>query len=327
MDEEVKKLTRRDMLLSGVGLAGTFSALSPHFIPALAHARGDVHEKKATKKTSNTDEWKRVAEVFGTKGTIQPGDVLMIDLPRSDARWTVFGIEVKPELGFDTEISFQHISSEVIVKWEMVLLDEEVSPVMDALFNEQDLKPSATTLNALHNHFLEERPTAKFLHGTAIGDPIHIAKALRRALERSKTPFGRSNESGTTGLPDKHIEETLRGQGLVTDGVLSVSVDRKETFKELGVSLESAMQVQSLLNFQALGHGKAATVAEIIVLPGEADAVARTFRKSRLFRVTTLHNHELFLEPNAYYVHAWGVGDSIELAHVEQEALSHINRK
>ena len=84
---------------------------------------------------------------------IESGDVLLIDLPRSDQSWTLFGVSVKPEIGFDTEITFQHIDNGAIVKWEFCLLDSEVNPVLDSLFN-QGLKPDVTNLNALHNHFL-----------------------------------------------------------------------------------------------------------------------------------------------------------------------------
>jgi hypothetical protein len=54
---------------------------------------------------------------------------------------------------------------------------KEVNPVLSSLFN-QNLQPRTTNLNAIHNHFLEEEPDVKFIHGTAIGDPVHTARAL-----------------------------------------------------------------------------------------------------------------------------------------------------
>ncbi|MFL5707275.1 MAG: DUF1259 domain-containing protein [Ktedonobacteraceae bacterium] len=56
--------------------------------------------------------------------------------------------------------------------------------MLDSLFH-QELQPRVTNLNAIHNHWLELTPHIKYLHGTATGDPVHIAKALRDALEHS----------------------------------------------------------------------------------------------------------------------------------------------
>src|SRR5581483_7492192 len=281
----------------------------------------------SSSQSMDTDaEWKKVAAVFETQGTIEPGDVLLIELPRSDIHATIFGVPIKPDLALDTEITFQHIDNKAIVKYEFVLRDEEVNPVLDALFS-QYLQPATTTLNAIHNHFLEMTPHIKFLHGTSIGDPLDIARALRKALSRTGTPFGQSSApSDHLGFNPKQIEQIIGGTGMISDDVLSVSVERVEKIRELGVTLQPAMQVESMANFQSIGNDRAAVAGEIIVLPQEADAVARSLRSSGLF-VTALHNHELFIEPNFYYMHTFGTGLSVELAKAVHEALEHTHSK
>src|SRR5581483_9940483 len=127
-------------------------------------------------------------------------------------------------------------------------------------------------------------------------------------------------QSGGPGFNARQVTQIVGGSGMITDSVLSVSVERVETIRELGVTLRPAMQVESVLNFQSIGGGKAAMAGEIIVLPQEADAVARSLRSSGLF-VTALHNHELFIEPNFYYMHTFGTGLSVELAKAVHEAL------
>lgn len=318
MKNRKKFLMRRKMLIAGAGLAalGTTNIMSPQLKSSFAAETTASH----TKSKLPVDA---IEDVFGVEGTVEPGGVLLIDLARSDLHPTLFGVSIHPDAGFDTEITFQAISSsQAIVKWEFCLLDKEVNPVLDAVFA-QDLQPQKTNLNALHNHFLEVQPEVKFIHGTAIGGPVEIAKALRHALEHSHQPF-KSSGPGHTGLPNEEITEIVGGTSMISDSVLTVSVDRKDRFRELGVSLEPDMQVDSTINFQSIGNGKAATVIEIPVLSQEADAVARVLRQRDIF-VTALHNHELFIEPDLYYIHAFGTGSPLELARDVHAALKQTN--
>lgn len=108
--------------------------------------------------------------------------------------------------------------------------------------------------------------------------------------------------------------------------VLSVSVERKETIQELGIVLQPAIQVESMFNFQSLGGGKAAVNTEFIVVPSEVDAVARTLRRQGII-VVAIHNHELFTQPNFYYLHAFGTGSPLALGQSLREALNQTNSK
>ncbi len=180
-------------------------------------------------------------------------------------------------------------------------------------------------VNALHNHYLELNPKIKYLHGTTIGDPVQVAKELRAALRHSHQPFV-SSSPGNTGLPNKEITEIIGGMSMISDSVLSVDVEHKGTFRELGIVLQPAMQLESLLNFQSIGNGKAAESFEVVVLPQEADAVIRTMREHTIY-FTALHNHELFIEPNLYYIHGFATGEPLELARATRDALNHTNSK
>jgi hypothetical protein len=101
------------------------------------------------------------------------------------------------------------------------LLDAEVTPVLSVLLRE-GLSPSITTFNALHNHWLQITPEIKFLHGTALGNAVAIARALRTALQQSATPIGPSEPPGDTGLPNDQIAHIVGGTGMVSDSVLVI---------------------------------------------------------------------------------------------------------
>jgi hypothetical protein len=88
----------------------------------------------------------------------------------------------------------------------------------------------------------------------------------------------------------------------------------------------SLVVLEWTFNFQSIGGGRVAMAGEFIVLPQEADVVARSLRSSGLF-VTALHNHELFIEPNFYYLHTFATGDPIARARAIREALNHTHSK
>ncbi len=315
MDNQDKQITRREVLIaSTVGMVSLASKTAPVFAQ---------QSQASSVEIDATDQvWKEVAAVFGVQGTVESGNVLLIDLPRTEIHPVAFGIPLHTEIGFDTEITFQHAGTISIVKYEFILLDNEVMPVLKALFA-QNLQPSTTVLNALHNHFIELTPKIKFLHGTSIGDPVKIAHALREVLSHSGQRFV-SSSPGNTGLPDKEIEKVIGGVGTTSGGVLSITVERKEKFRELGIALESSMQLEAMFNFQSIGKEQAVVIAEFVLLPSEVDAVARTLQ-GHGFSIMALHNHELFIQPTLYYLHSFHTGSSLILAQAIRNTLNKTN--
>jgi hypothetical protein len=211
------------------------------------------------------------------------------------------------------------------MKFEVVLLDPEVNPVLSAWFK-QNIKPELEVFTALHNHYLGDSPQIRFMHGFALGDETKIAHALYKALkENSGTPFGHGEEPpGDPGFDWKKVADILGGTPELTNGVLTVSVSRKEDFRQRGVKLPSEMEVESELSFPSIGGGKVATIDEFVVLKNEADPVARELRR-RDTLVTALHSHELDVDPNVYYIHSWATGDPLKLARDLRAALNHTN--
>ncbi|MFL6351413.1 MAG: DUF1259 domain-containing protein [Bryobacteraceae bacterium] len=174
---------------------------------------------------------------------------------------------------------------------------------------------AGTRVNALHNHFIGISPEVKFMHGTAIGDPVTIAQALYGALKNnSGQPFA-SSPPLETQLPNPQITQIIGGTSMISGRVLTVDVERKERFEELNVPLEPASQIESNFHFQAVGGGAAIVNAEFVLRPNEVDVVAETI-SSNTFQISAVHNHELFIKPRLYYLHSGATGGPIFLAQV-----------
>jgi len=336
--QPASRLTRRQLLGAGAGITGAL--LASGVLPALAQqAPSNVYLPLVQATTSDTNtatvedaskkyNWKKVEEAFGnTKGMLESDGVFKIDLPRTDIQATINGIAVKPEFALTGEVTFQHKSSRDAMKFELALLDPEVNPFLDGLFS-QDLRPEREIFTALHNHYLGDQPAIRFVHGFATGDAVELASALYKALKNnSATPFGHGEEpEGDPGFDAKKVEDIIGGEGELMNGVLSVSVERKEEFEERDVELEPAMELEHMFNFQAIENGQVATIDEFVLLKDEVDPVARELRKQG-FLVTALHNHELDIKPELYYIHSWATGDPLTLAKSIHKVLTLTNSK
>src|SRR6266511_281325 len=75
-------------------------------------------------------DWKAVEQALGKSGQLQPGDVFRIGMPRTDLNVTVHGVPVAPTFALGSYAAFKQMGNdEAMVMGDLVLLDEEVTPV------------------------------------------------------------------------------------------------------------------------------------------------------------------------------------------------------
>ena len=132
---------------------------------------------------AESDWMARVGEALGKSGTEMPGGVYRIALPRSDIHAKLDGVDIKPGLALGGWLAFQRHGEAAMVMGDIVLLAEEVTPVMTKL------SESGIAITALHNHLLRNEPFTMYMHVLGSGDPVALATALHDALAESKTPL------------------------------------------------------------------------------------------------------------------------------------------
>ena len=128
-------------------------------------------------------DWKPVEQALGKAGSMQPGDVYKVSLPRSDLKVTVSGVELKPALALGSWVAFKKSGDMTTVMGDLVLTQDEVSAVM------KSLEENGFEITALHNHLLRAEPTTLYMHILGHGDPAKLAQTLHTALSFSKTPL------------------------------------------------------------------------------------------------------------------------------------------
>jgi len=267
-------------------------------------------------------DWKAVEQALGKSGALQPGDVYRIGMPRTDLAVTVKGIPVKAGFALGSYAAFKQTGDQAMVMGDLVLLDQEVPAVMSVLLS------GGLEVTAVHNHLNEMSPHVMYMHYEGHGDAIQMAKALRQALSASGTPLGGGTAPAAPGGPTldtKQIEQALGRQGRdIGGGVYQVTVPRAEAITGMGHPLLPAMGVTTVMNFQPIADGKAASTGDFVLIDKEVNAVARTLRQHGI-DVTALHNHGLQDTPRLFYLHFWATDDAAKLAQGLKAALDQTN--
>jgi len=78
-------------------------------------------------------DWKAVEVALGKAGTMQPGDVYKVSLPRTDLKIMVGSIQLKPAFALGSWIAFKKMGNTTMVMGDLVLTEDEVTRVMTKL--------------------------------------------------------------------------------------------------------------------------------------------------------------------------------------------------
>ena len=281
---------------------------------------------RATAQQAADADWKAVEQALGKSGQMMPGDVYRVAMPRSDLKVKVQGVDVKAGFALGSYAAFKKMGHEAMVMGDLVLLDEEVQNVMARLL------AKGIAVTALHNHLNEMSPHVMYMHYSGHGDAVQLATSLHEALSASGTPLGPAAAASAAPasaptIDQKQVEGALGRSGRENNGILQVSVARAERIME-GTAMEllPAMGVNTALNFQPTGDGKAAITGDFVLVGREVVAVAKALRDHGI-QVTALHNHGLDDNPRLFYMHFWANDDAVKLARGLKAALDLTNSK
>ena len=267
-------------------------------------------------------DWDAVAKAIGRSGTEMPGGVYRVGIGRSDLTVTVDGVQIKPPLALGTYLAFKKTGKQAMVMGDLVLLQEEVNPVMKKLI-EQGFE-----ITAIHNHLLRATPAVMYMHYQGHGDAAKLAGAVRTALEESKTPLeapAKPASAPQIDLDTAAIEKALGAKGTNNGGVLAFNIPRGDTIKDHGTEIPIGMGSGIVINFQPTGNGKAAITGDFVLTGREVNPVLRALRENGI-EVTALHSHMLDEQPRLFFMHFWANDDVQKLAAGLKAGLDKVHR-
>lgn len=278
---------------------------------------------RAALAQEGSPDWRGAEKAIGLPGVALLGGVFKIGIPRRDLRVKMGNVEVKPALALGGWLGMMPTAGgEVMGMGDIFLTAPEVPGVVARFL------ASGIDVTAIHHHLLGERPQFVALHFMAHGSPATIAKKMHDALAPTGTPLTpgpKVSKVAQIPLDAQAIGQVLGATGKAVGGVLQFSVPPAMPVSEGGMVLPPAL-LNSPLNFQPLGGGRAAIVGDLILLPQQVEPVMAALSHGGI-TVTALHSHMLDESPRLFFMHFWSTGDAITLARTLRQALDVMDAK
>jgi hypothetical protein len=264
------------------------------------------------------DPWAGVSQALGKAGKLQDG-VYKVSFPRSDLNVHIGSTKVLAGAGLGSWVALRQEGSASIADGDLVLLSSEVAPVMAGLQN------AGFEITALHNHLLGEEPQVMYMHFFRHGDGVETARALRTALEQTKTPMGPAPQPSGSLPEQKAIEQILGKAGTASGTVVAFSFARSHEISMHRNVLPPTMGMATSINFQPASKGVAAT-GDFVVREKEVQPVIASLRQGGA-TVSAIHNHLLDDEPRMVFIHFWIEGAADKVATAMKSTLAATEQK
>jgi Domain of Unknown Function (DUF1259) len=264
----------------------------------------------------------KIDQALGRSGQ-RLGDVYKVGFPRTDLRVSVHGLAIKPGLALGSWAAFMGTDDNAMVMGDLVLLEDELNPVMDKL------RSAGFEISAVHNHLIGETPPIMYMHYMGHGPVRQIAASLRAALPASKTPLDKPAVAVEEAAPPawvKAVEDGVGRKGAFKGGVLSYAVPRSDAITMGGMTIAPQAGTAEAINFQAADSGNVATTGDFVLTAQEVNPVISELQAHHIL-VTALHSHMLDEQPRLFFMHFWAVGSPESVGAGIAATLKHVSTK
>ena len=261
----------------------------------------------------------RIEKLTGATGKLNEKEgAFKVTVPRSDLSVTAAGVRITPPMGLTSWAAFQPAGQRTIIMGDMVLLEDQVNPVMSVALD------NGLEVTALHNHFFWDSPKVMFMHIGGMGDEAQLATAVGRVFAkiketsggRGEVPRGEIDPARST-LDPKRIEAILGEKGELKEGVYKVVIGR--TTRMGGGEVGNTMGVNTWAAF-AGSDDEAVVDGYFAILESELQGVLKALRGAGI-DIVAIHQHMTGENPRVLFLHYWGLGRSEDLARGLRAAL------
>ena len=262
-------------------------------------------------------DYQEVLKDLGRSGDYKD-KVLKVNLPRNDLQVTVAAAPTPTPFGFGGWVAMtKDEGGKDVLMGDLVLLQEEVNPVMSALLDH------GLDVTALHNHFFWEEPRIFYMHIHGHGQALELARQIKPALDlmgRAGPPAaappggqapGAAAAQGT--LDTAKIAKIVGHTGEQLGGVHKITLGRDDVVvREHGATINARMGLNTWAAF--VGTNEDAQIAgDVAMKESEITPVLKALRKSGL-NVVAIHHHMTTAQPTIIFLHYWGRGTAEKLA-------------
>jgi hypothetical protein len=271
-------------------------------------------------------DYQQVLKIVGKSGDYK-ANVLKVNVPRNDLHVTIANYPVPTPFGFGGWFALtKGDNGEDVMMGDLVLLQEEVNPVMSALLDH------GLEVTALHNHFFWAQPSLFFMHIHGHGKALDLANEIKPGLDlighapAPPPPAGSPGDtSPKTALDTAQIAKIAGHDGEQSGAVYKITVGRDDlAVKEMGATINSRMGLNTWAAF--VGSNEDAAVAgDVAMLENEVTPTLKALRSHGL-EVVAIHNHMINSRPPIIFLHYWGRGPVDKLATGFRAALDELGK-
>ena len=266
----------------------------------------------------------RLEQLTGLKSTFNAAEgVFKVSVPRTDVKVAVDGWNMPPFMGLTTWAAFvDGRKEEAMVMGDLVLLQDEVNPVMSALFE------NGVGVTALHNHFFFDEPKVFFMHIAGEGPLDRLAGGVRAALAKQKeiraanpTPgklFGNGFAPEKNAITSAALETVFGAKAQTKDGMAKFVFGRPAKMA-CGCDVNKEMGVNTWAAFAGTDDN-ALVDGDFVVTEDELQTVLRSLRASGV-NIVAIHHHMTGETPRYLFLHYWGKGAAASLAASLKQAM------
>jgi len=266
-------------------------------------------------------DYQAVLKSLNRSGDYKAG-VLKVNIPRSDVTVTVANVRTPTPFGFGGWIAMTKGSGGMeVMMGDLVLLQEEVNPVMSALLD------NGVEVTALHNHFFWDNPRMYYMHVHGHGSAADLARKIKPALDLigkqpAASPAGPAPAAAGS-LDTARIAQIVGRTGEQNGEVYKITVGRDDLkVSEMGAPINARMGLNTWAAFVGTNE-KAAIAGDVAMLAKEVTPVLKALRANGL-DVVAIHHHMTGTEPTIFFLHYWGTGPIEKLAAGFKAALAEL---
>ena len=270
-------------------------------------------------------DYKQVVDMLGKGADFKDG-VLKVNIPRNDVAVTIANVKTPTPFGFGGWIALSKGTGGMeVMMGDLVLLENEVNPVMSALLN------NGLDVTALHNHFFYDQPRMYYMHVHGHGSAMDLARKVKPALDLIGRPSGQpaaaappaAAPAASTEIDTAALAKIIGTAGEQTGAVYKITIGRADLkLTEMGAPINARMGLNTWAAFVGT-NANAAIAGDVAMLGSEVTPVLKALRQNGL-DVVAIHHHMTDTQPPIFFLHYWGTGPASKLATGFKAALDQL---